>query len=64
MAARLCSLAGPGEVLASEAVVHLARTVPGVRYLQGRMERLKGIHNPCASSRSCRRRAPSPFSTR
>ena len=46
MAARLCSLAGPGEVLASEAVVHLARTVPGVRYLQGRMERLKGIPQP------------------
>jgi class 3 adenylate cyclase/ABC-type oligopeptide transport system substrate-binding subunit/DNA-binding beta-propeller fold protein YncE len=46
MAARLCSLAGPGEVLASEAVVHLARTVPGVRYLQGRLERLKGIPQP------------------
>jgi class 3 adenylate cyclase/ABC-type transport system substrate-binding protein/tRNA A-37 threonylcarbamoyl transferase component Bud32/streptogramin lyase len=46
MAARLCSLAGPGEVLASEAVVHLARTVPGVRYLQGRLERLKGIEHP------------------
>jgi class 3 adenylate cyclase/ABC-type transport system substrate-binding protein/tRNA A-37 threonylcarbamoyl transferase component Bud32/streptogramin lyase len=46
MAARLCSLARPGEVLASEAVVHLARTVPGVRYLQGRLERLKGIEHP------------------
>jgi serine/threonine-protein kinase len=46
MAARLCSLAGPGEVLASEAVVHLARAVPGVRYLQGRVERLKGISQP------------------
>jgi class 3 adenylate cyclase/ABC-type transport system substrate-binding protein/predicted Ser/Thr protein kinase len=46
MAARLCSLAGPGEVLASDAVVHLARAVPGVRYLQGRMERLKGIEHP------------------
>ncbi len=46
MAARLCSLAGPGEVLASEAVVHLARTVPGVRYLQGRVQRLKGIAQP------------------
>jgi serine/threonine-protein kinase len=46
MAARLCSLAGPGEVLASEAVVHLARAVPGVRYLQGRVERLKGIPQP------------------
>jgi class 3 adenylate cyclase/ABC-type transport system substrate-binding protein len=46
MAARLCSLAGPGEVLASEAVIHLARAVPGVRYLQGRVERLKGISQP------------------
>jgi class 3 adenylate cyclase/ABC-type oligopeptide transport system substrate-binding subunit/streptogramin lyase len=46
MAARLCSLAGPGEVLASEAVVHLARALPGVRYLQGRVERLKGISQP------------------
>ena len=46
MAARLCSLARPGGVLASEAVVHLARTVPGVRYLQGRVERLKGIEHP------------------
>ena len=46
MAARLCSLAAPGEVLASEAVIHLARAVPGVRYLQGRVERLKGIPQP------------------
>ena len=46
MAARLCSLAGPGEVLASETVIHLARAVPGVRYLQGRVERLKGIAQP------------------
>jgi class 3 adenylate cyclase/ABC-type oligopeptide transport system substrate-binding subunit/streptogramin lyase len=46
MAARLCSLAGPGDVLASETVVHLARAVPGVRYLQGRMERLKGMAQP------------------
>jgi len=46
MAARLCSLAEPGEVLASEAVVHLARKVDGIRYLQGRVERLKGIDHP------------------
>ena len=46
MAARLCSLADPGEVLASEAVVHLARKVDGIRYLQGRLERLKGIEHP------------------
>ena len=46
MAARLCSIADPGAVLASEAVVHLARKVDGIRYLQGRVERLKGIEQP------------------
>jgi len=46
MAARLCSLAEPGEVLASEAVIHLARKVDGIRYIQGRMERLKGMEQP------------------
>jgi class 3 adenylate cyclase/ABC-type transport system substrate-binding protein/streptogramin lyase len=46
MAARLCSIAQPGEVLASEALIHLARTIPGVRYLEGRLERLKGIDHP------------------
>src|SRR5947209_2600308 len=46
MAARLCSLAEPGEVLASEAVIHLARKVDGIRYIHGRMERLKGLEQP------------------
>jgi ABC-type transport system substrate-binding protein/class 3 adenylate cyclase/tRNA A-37 threonylcarbamoyl transferase component Bud32/streptogramin lyase len=46
MAARLCSLAEPGQVIASEAVTHLARNVEGVRYLHGRIERLKGIEKP------------------
>jgi hypothetical protein len=46
MAARLCSLAQPGEVLASDGVTHLARKVDGVRYLEGRLERLKGIDHP------------------
>jgi class 3 adenylate cyclase/ABC-type transport system substrate-binding protein/tRNA A-37 threonylcarbamoyl transferase component Bud32/streptogramin lyase len=46
MAARLCSLAEPGQVIASEAVTHLARNVEGVRYLRGRIERLKGIEKP------------------
>ena len=44
MAARLCSLAEPGQVIASEAVTHLARNVDGVRYLHGRIERLGGVH--------------------
>jgi YVTN family beta-propeller protein len=45
LAARLCSLAGPGEVLASEGVVHLARKVEGLRYLE-RRARLKGLSQP------------------
>jgi adenylate cyclase len=32
LAARLCSLAGPGEVLATETVLSVARTVEGIRY--------------------------------
>jgi ABC-type transport system substrate-binding protein/class 3 adenylate cyclase/streptogramin lyase len=46
MAARLCSLAEPGQVLASDGVTHLARRVEGARYLSGRSERLKGIERP------------------
>jgi len=46
MAARLCSAAGGGEVLASEPLVHLARRVEGIAYLEGRIERLKGIEQP------------------
>jgi class 3 adenylate cyclase/ABC-type transport system substrate-binding protein/streptogramin lyase len=46
MAARLCSLARPGQVLATDGVTHLARAVDGVRYLEGRLERLKGIDHP------------------
>jgi outer membrane protein assembly factor BamB len=46
MAARLCSMAEPGQVLASEGVVHLARKVEGVRYLTGQVARLKGIEKP------------------
>jgi len=46
MAARLCSLAEPGQVLATEGVTHLARKVEGARYLSGRSERLKGIERP------------------
>ena len=46
LASRLCALAGPGEVLASEGVVHLARAVEGVRYGERRLERLKGFDRP------------------
>ena len=33
LAARLCGIAGPGEILASPAVTHLARKVEGVAYV-------------------------------
>ena len=65
MAARLCSLAGPGEVLASEAVVHLARDRAGSPLPPGAHGTAEG--NPTTRARRrgrAGRRAPSPFSTR
>jgi serine/threonine-protein kinase len=46
LAARLCALAEPGEVLAGESVVALARDVQGVRYGERREERVKGLAEP------------------
>jgi YVTN family beta-propeller protein len=46
LAARLCGRAGPGEVLASQGVVHLARKVEGVRYVDGGNLHLKGLAEP------------------
>ena len=43
LAARLCGQAGPGETLASEAVIHLAAKVDGIGYTDPRIYRLKGI---------------------
>ena len=43
LAARLCSLAGPGQILASEGVIHLARHVEGLKFVPRRSERLKGM---------------------
>jgi YVTN family beta-propeller protein len=45
-AARLCALAGPGEILASETVVSLARRLDGIRFVDRRPVRLKGIEKP------------------
>jgi peptide/nickel transport system substrate-binding protein len=45
-AARLCAVARAGEVLASDAVIHLAGTVEGVQYGFRRLERLKGFERP------------------
>ena len=45
-AARLCALAKPGEVLASDAVRELAGATEGIAYGFHRVERLKGYEKP------------------
>jgi predicted ATPase/class 3 adenylate cyclase len=46
LAARLCSLAGPGEILTSDALVHLARKIDGVNYAERGFAQLKGFSDP------------------
>ena len=46
LAARLCGIAGPAEILASPAVTHLARKVDGVAYVDRGSVRLKGLADP------------------
>jgi branched-chain amino acid transport system substrate-binding protein len=46
LAARLCSLAAPGQILASETVTSLSGLVEGVRFVERRPVRLKGIEKP------------------
>jgi basic membrane protein A len=46
LAARLCSLAAPGQILASETVVSLARRVEGIRFEHRGSERFKGLEQP------------------
>jgi branched-chain amino acid transport system substrate-binding protein len=46
LAARLCSIALPGQILASEAIVHMAQHVPGVRFHPRKRARLKGLAQP------------------
>ena len=46
LAARLCSQAGPGEVLATQELVHLARALEGIEYLGKAAIRLKGLEEP------------------
>jgi class 3 adenylate cyclase len=43
LAARLCARAHPGEILASEQVVHLARRIDGMRFGSPHTMRFKGI---------------------
>jgi ABC-type transport system substrate-binding protein/class 3 adenylate cyclase len=66
LAARLCSNAGPGEVLASESVVHLAGKLDGLEYRDAGRLRMKGLAQPVRAHRvvvagappSARRRKP------
>jgi peptide/nickel transport system substrate-binding protein len=46
VAARLCSLARAGEVLASREIVHLARRVEGIRFAERGEVELKGLDKP------------------
>ncbi len=46
LAARLCSMAGAAETLATREVVHLARRVDGVSYIERGTARLKGFADP------------------
>jgi YVTN family beta-propeller protein len=45
-AARLCSLAGPGQILATDTVISLARRLEGIRFVARRPVRLKGLEEP------------------
>ncbi|TMK37489.1 MAG: hypothetical protein E6G58_01815 [Actinobacteria bacterium] len=51
LAARLCGRAGAGEVLASEGVIHLARTIDGLSFEPTEPFELKGISEPVRAAR-------------
>ena len=46
LAARLCSIAGGGEVFASEGVIHLARKTDGISFIDRGQVTLKGLAAP------------------
>jgi YVTN family beta-propeller protein len=46
LAARLCALAGPGEILATPEVTHLARRLDGLTYVPRDAVRIKGLDDP------------------
>jgi class 3 adenylate cyclase len=52
IAARVCALAGPGEVLVSETVRSLTRSVLPVQYVSRGRRRLKGVAEPVALFRA------------
>ncbi|GAC1636835.1 MAG: hypothetical protein NVS4B2_25420 [Chloroflexota bacterium] len=46
LAARLCSLAGPGEIFASEGVIHVVRKTAGLDFVDRGEVQLKGLSAP------------------
>lgn len=46
LAARLCGRAGPGEILATYEVTHLARRIDGVQYVDRGAHEMKGLTDP------------------
>jgi YVTN family beta-propeller protein len=46
LAARMCGQAGPGQILASREVTHLARRLDGVRYIDQGAHSFKGLTEP------------------
>lgn len=46
LAARLCAQAKPGQIIASEAAIHLAAHVDGIAYVEPRTLKLKGFDAP------------------
>src|SRR5918992_172946 len=46
LAARLCSIAAPGQILASETVTSLAGSFDGARFVERRAVRVKGLERP------------------
>lgn len=60
LAARLCNLAGPGEVLASEGVVYLGRRVKGLAYVDRGPVSLKGFADPVRVIRVLREEDAAP----
>jgi class 3 adenylate cyclase len=52
LAARLCSIAKGGEILATKEVTHLAQAIDGIRYLPQPPARLKGMPETVAAMRT------------
>jgi WD40 repeat protein/class 3 adenylate cyclase len=53
LAARLCAAAGPGEVIASEGLIHLAGTVPGLAVNPLPVAELKGFDGSVTALQVC-----------